>query len=281
MNSIYKSADAQEIVQAAYEKLLSQLPPEIEQRYVTTSQGSTFILAAGKLEAPPILFFHGSLSNSITWAGELIRLSAKFRVYAIDMIGEAGKSAETRPSLQSDAYSNWLSEVFRQLEVSQPILVGLSLGGWLALDYATHFPAKIKGLILLSPGGVGENRNVLRWVVPYLLLGPWGAKRLYRKILGPLADELEGTELSRFLQTIATYVKPRTEALPIFSDQQLAAIPCPVLLLIGGKDVMLYPEEIRDRLKRNLRQYEEVYVANAGHYLGDQSVSLDRFLARW
>lgn len=41
-----------------------------------------------------------------------------------------------------------------------------------------------------------------------------------------------------------------------------------------------YPEKIRDSLRRNLRQYEEVYLANAGHYLGDQSVAIDGFLAR-
>lgn len=196
------------------------------------------------------------------------------------MIGEAGKSAEARPRLQSDAYGHWLQELFQQLEISQPILVGLSLGGWLALDYVTRFPEKVKGLILLSPGGVGRNRNILLWALPYLLLGKWGAKRFYRKVLGPLGHELEGTELSQFLQLIAANVKPRTEPLPIFSDQQLAMISCPVLLLIGGQDVMLYPEEIRQRLKRNLRHYDEVYIADAGHYLGDQSAAIDRFLAR-
>lgn len=237
MSSIYKSANGRVTVQAAYDKLLSQLPADIEQHYVTTSQGPTFVLAAGKLDAPPLVFFHGSLSNSITWRWELTRLAPKFRVYAIDMIGEAGKSAEARPSLHSDAYSQWLREVFQQLGVTQPILVGLSLGGWLALPYATHFPADVKGLILLSPGGVGQNRNVLLWALPYLLLGKWGVKRFYGKVLGPLGAELEGTELSDFLQAISTHVNPRTEPLPIVSDQQLAALPCPVLLLIGGKDV--------------------------------------------
>ncbi len=280
MNSIYKSVTAKAAVHTAYDNLLNQLPATIEQHYVTTTQGPTFVLAAGKPEAPPVVFFHGSLSNAITWAGDLIRLSEKYRLYAVDMIGEAGKSAEARPKLQSDAYGQWLQELFQQLGVAQPILVGLSLGGWLALDYVTRFPTQVKGLILISPGGVGWNRNILRWALPYLLLGPWGTKRFYRKVLGPLGDELEGTELSEFLQLIARHVKPRTEPLPIVSDQQLALIACPVLLLIGGQDVMLYPEEIRQRLRQNLRNYEEVYLANAGHFLGNQSVAIDRFLAR-
>lgn len=280
MKSIYKNATAQAAVHNAYDNLLHQLPATIEQHYVPTTQGPTFVLAAGKPDAPPVVFFHGSLSNAITWTGDLIRLSANYRLYAVDMIGEAGKSAEARPKLQSDAYGHWLQELFQQLGVAQPILVGLSLGGWLALDYVTRFPTKVKGVVLISPGGVGRNRNVLWWVLPHLLLGPWGAKRLYRKILGPLGHGIGGTELERFLQLIAANVNPRTELLPIVSDQQLALIACPVLLLIGGQDVMLYPEEIRQRLKQNLRDYEEVYLPNAGHYLGDQSVAIDRFLAR-
>lgn len=279
MNSIYKSADAQAAVQTAYDNLLRQLPAAIEQHYVPTSQGPTFVLAAGKADAPPVVFFHGSLSNAITWAGELTRLAENYRLYAVDMIGEAGKSAEARPQLASNAYGHWLQELFQQLGVSQPILVGLSLGGWLALDYVTRFPTQVKGLILLSPGGVGRNRNVLWWILPHLLLGPWGAKRLYRKILGPLGHAIGDTELERFLQLIAANVKPRTELLPIVSDQQLALITCPVLLLIGGQDVMLYPEEIRQRLKQNVHNYEEVYLPTAGHFLGNQSVAMDRFLA--
>lgn len=279
MNSIYKSVTGQAAVQTAYDNLLKQLPPTIEQHHVPTSQGSTFVLAAGKPDAPPVVFFHGSLSSAITWAGDLIRLSDKYRLYAVDMIGEAGKSAEARPALHSDAYGHWLQELFQQLGVSPPILVGLSLGGWLALDYITRFPDEVKGLILISPGGVGRNRNVLWWALPHLLLGPWGAKRLYRKILGPLGRDLEGTEWARFLQLIAANVKPRTEPLPIVSDQQLARIFSPLLLLIGGQDVMLYPEEIRARLKRHVRQYDEVYLAEAGHFLGDQSLAIDRFLA--
>jgi len=85
----------------------------------------------------------------------------------------------------------------------------------------------------------------------------------------------------RFLQLIAANVKPRTEPLPIVSDQQLVLISCPVRLLIGGQDVMLYPEEIRQRLKRNVSQVEEVYIAKTGHYLGDQSAAIDRFLERY
>ena len=148
MNSIYKSANGRVTVQAAYDKLLSQLPAEVEQHHVATSQGPTFVLAAGQLDAPPIVFFHGSLSNLITWGGELTRLAPKFRVYAIDMIGEAGKSAEARPSLHSDAYSQWLREVFQQLGVAHYEEVYLAEAGHYLGDQSVAIDRFLASLVV-------------------------------------------------------------------------------------------------------------------------------------
>ncbi|MCA9840284.1 MAG: alpha/beta hydrolase [Trueperaceae bacterium] len=280
MTSIYKSAKGREIVQQQYDALLAQLSGDIEHIYVDTAQGSSFVLAAGKPSSPTIVFLHGSLSNSITWANDLSYFSKQFRVFAVDIIGEAGKSAESRPTLHSDANAEWLKEVLDKLNASKAVVVGLSLGGWFALDFSNHFPERVSGLVLMSPGGISKNRDVVSWILPYFLLGPWGIKKAYQKILGPLGRELEDTELSRFLQLIPKHVNPRTEDLPIFTDAQLAAISCPVLLLLGAKDVMVYPEEVRSRLQENLQAYDEVYLENAGHYLGNQSAQIERFLQK-
>ena len=66
--------------------------------------------------------------------------------------------------------------------------------------------------------------------------------------------------------------------MPVFTDAQLTAISCPVLLRLGAKEIMVYPEEVRIRLQENLQKYEEVYLENAGHYLGNQSAQIERFL---
>jgi pimeloyl-ACP methyl ester carboxylesterase len=74
------------------------------------------------------------------------------------MIGEPGLSAPSRPRLASDAYALWLDDVLHELGVARASLVGVSLGGWLALDYATRRPERVERLALLCPGGVGKQR---------------------------------------------------------------------------------------------------------------------------
>ena len=74
------------------------------------------------------------------FAISLVAFSRDYRVYAVDMIGEPGFSAETRPPLASDAHAAWLDDVWRALGVARASVVGVSLGGWLAADYAIRRP---------------------------------------------------------------------------------------------------------------------------------------------
>ena len=53
------------------------------------------------------------------WMNDVRTFAGQFRVYAIDMIGEAGLSAPSRPPLASDAYAVWLDEVPQGLSVDR------------------------------------------------------------------------------------------------------------------------------------------------------------------
>ncbi|WP_233224022.1 alpha/beta fold hydrolase [Amycolatopsis sp. CA-128772] len=64
-------------------------------------------------------------------------LAARFRVYAVDVIGEPGLSAETRPPPGSDRYARWPAAVLDHFGVAEAAFLASSFGGWLALDSAT------------------------------------------------------------------------------------------------------------------------------------------------
>ena len=74
---------------------------------------------------------------------------SRFASYAVDVIGEPGAQPRRRGRvLRSDAYATWLTEVVGGLGLERFALGGISLGGWLALDYAWRRPETVDRLVL-------------------------------------------------------------------------------------------------------------------------------------
>jgi pimeloyl-ACP methyl ester carboxylesterase len=79
-------------------------------------------------------------------------LSRTYRVYAIDMIGGAGRSVHNgRPTRTLADFIDWLDALFDGLGIDSADLAGHSYGGWLALNYALQAPQKVRTLALLDP----------------------------------------------------------------------------------------------------------------------------------
>src|SRR4029077_8038069 len=110
--------------------------------------------------------------------------AAHFRVYAIDLIGEPGLSARTRYKPGGEEHALWLDDVFKALSVNKAALVGVSLGGWLALDYAIRRPQRVTALALICPAGIGKHKNFLLKAFPLFFLGEWGRKRIRAMVMG-------------------------------------------------------------------------------------------------
>ncbi len=123
----------------------------------------------------PLLLLHGGMANSAMWMGDVAAWAAHFRVYAVDVIGEAGLSAPSRPPLASDAHALWLDDVMQALSLTRVSIVGVSLGGWLALDYATRRPERVESVAVLCPAGVGRQKiSIVFKTIPLRMLGALG-----------------------------------------------------------------------------------------------------------
>ena len=115
MTSIYKTDEGKKQVISFYDNLLKEWHQPSKQLTIQTAFGNTFIIESGKGNAETVILLHGSGSNSGMWTADVKELSKNYHVYAIDIIGECGKSAENRPSFKSDSYSDWLSEIIDKL----------------------------------------------------------------------------------------------------------------------------------------------------------------------
>jgi pimeloyl-ACP methyl ester carboxylesterase len=280
MSAIYRSPAAQQAVEAGYRKLLDAWPVPKEEFRVPTAQGETFVIACGPRDAPPLVAFHGAQANSTAWMFDAVAWSQDMRVYLVDVPGDAGFSAPVRPTLGSDAYVLWLDEVLAALDVSRASLVGVSLGGWLALDYATRRPERVRRLALLCPAGVGDQKNLLLKVLPLLFLGRWGQAKIGEMVFGPRPTGLPPAvqDLVDYVGVLGAATRARPTRIPIFPDAALARLTMPVLAIVGGKDVLIDSGRTRDRLQAHVPGARVIHLPEARHVIPGQTAVIHDFL---
>lgn len=279
---VYRRADAAQRIEAQYRAVLEQWPVTRTELHVPTHQGSTFVIACGPETAPPVILLHGSQANSAAWMPDVPRLAQTFRLYAIDMIGEPGLSAPSRPDLKSDAHALWLDEVLSHLGVQHAAFVGTSLGGWLALDYASRRPERVRALALICPAGIGRQKNFLLKALPLLLLGAWGRRRIQAMVFGPKPDVLPQSlqPFAGLMEDIAKAVRPRVLSIPQLTDEQLSALAMPILTVVGGRDVLLDSFDTRKRLQAHVPHAEVWFIEDGYHFLPDQTERIASLLER-
>ncbi|MFJ6790920.1 alpha/beta fold hydrolase [Streptomyces angustmyceticus] len=277
MSALYKSEAGAHELRRRYQEQLRDWPVPAEQLRVPTREGETFVVASGPPDAPPVLLLHGSGANATNWRDDVAAWSRHFRTYALDLIGEPGLSAPSRPPLSSDAHARWLDDVLAGLGITRTAIVGMSLGGWLALDYATRHPERVTRLALLCPGGVGKQKT--GWLFQALLLRPfgrWGARRSVRAATGLHAPEARPI-LDQVVLTFSHF-HPRTERLPVFPDSALRRLTMPVLVTAGRRDVMFDSAETARRIRHCLPHATVRLLPDAGHALLGQTDSVLAFL---
>lgn len=194
---IFKSVRGRNCIIDYYDQMLNTYLDNTKQYYLNTSYGSTFIIEAGEKDYPPIVLLHGSGMSSSMWLNDLEKYSKKNRVFAIDILGEPGKSEENRLSLEGDDYVKWLFEIFNNLQIKKADLVGLSLGGWLSIKIAEYYPDRVKKIVLISPAGIGEEKKSfsLKFLF-YKLQGKKGINKF--REAGHSIDNIS-TEILRFI----------------------------------------------------------------------------------
>ncbi|MFC5288664.1 alpha/beta fold hydrolase [Actinokineospora guangxiensis] len=267
---IYKTEAGRRDIQARYTEYLDRWPVPAERHTAATREGDTFVLASGPPDAPPLVLLHGSGSNAAMWAGDVAAWSEHFRVLAVDVVGEPGRSAQSRPPL--DTLAPWLDDVIDHFGLDAAAFVGASLGGWLATDYASTRPHRVSALGLLCPGGIGRQKvGFLVKALLYKPFGSWGAHRSIKAATG-----VDTPEVADYLVAIFRQFRPRYDRLPIFSDAALAALTMPVLAIVGARDAMLDSRGTAERLRRAVPHATVTVLPEVGHaVLGQTGPVLD------
>ncbi|SDF57569.1 Pimeloyl-ACP methyl ester carboxylesterase [Blastococcus fimeti] len=110
-------------------------------------------------EGPPLLLLHGIGNSAQTWAGVVDRLAASHTVIAPDLLGH-GSSDKPRGDYSIAGYANGMRDLLSVLDIEQATVVGHSLGGGIALQFAYQFPERCERLVLVGSGGLGPELSL-------------------------------------------------------------------------------------------------------------------------
>jgi pimeloyl-ACP methyl ester carboxylesterase len=282
MADIYKSEEGARAIHARYREILALWAVPNRQFTVPTRAGDTFVISCGPEEAPPVLLFHGSASSSFMWIADAAAFAARFRVYAVDLIGEPGLSARTRYKPGTDEHALWLDDVLKALGIEKASFVGVSLGGWLALDYAIRRTGRVNALALICPAGIGKLKNFLLKAFPYFFMGEWGRRKLRAMVMGraytrrgPVPKLVED-----FLGLIFRNFTPRRDPIPPASDEELKRLKMPIAIFLGGEDALIDSADTRRRAQTLLPQAEIDFDPEIGHFIPTPTARIVDFLSR-
>ena len=120
--------------------------------------------AAGPDDAPVLCFVHGIAGSSATWDPVMAQLSDRYRVIAPDLLGH-GESAKPRGDYSLGAYASGVRDLLTILGHDRSTIIGHSLGGGIAMQFAYQFPEMCERLVLTCSGGLGKEVHPLLRVI--------------------------------------------------------------------------------------------------------------------
>jgi pimeloyl-ACP methyl ester carboxylesterase len=239
-------------------------------------------------EGPPILLIHGITSSSRTWKRVMPRLAESHTVIAPDLLGH-GRSAKPQGDYSLGAYASGIRDLLVALEVPNATVVGHSLGGGIALQFAYQFPERVGRIVLVDSGGIGHEVNPLlraaalpgaEFVLPLMFSptlrdGALKVRGLLSRIgLQPNAD-IEGVSEGfasltqadarrAFLNTVRSVIDTKGQRVSA-EDRLYLAGDIPTLIVWGENDRII-PLDHAHRAKGMLRGSRLEVFPGAGHF---------------
>jgi pimeloyl-ACP methyl ester carboxylesterase len=219
-------------------------------------------------EGPLVLLIHGITGHGAAWDPVTARLARNHRVLVPDLLGH-GTSAKPRGDYSLGAYAAGLRDLMIALGEPSATVVGHSLGGGVAMQFAYQFPSRAERLALVCSGGLGREVNLLlraaalpgaEHVLPFVA-APWlvsagtalarGLDRIGLRVGTDLAGMGEGlatlqTREARevFVATVRAVIDTGGQRVNA-TDRLYLAAEVPTLLLWGARDPMIPVEHGR------------------------------------
>ena len=250
-SSIYRSPEGEAELAALYEEALARLGPGYEIRLIGTSLGETHVILAGPEDAPPLVVLPGGNFLNPMCLSWFLPLAGAFRIYAPDIIGQPGRSAQARPSAKGDGHARWLLDVLDGLGLGRVPFVGISYGAGVVLRLAGLAPGRVAGSALVSPAGIAVGPiwpMVRQTALPALVYRAFPNQKRLLRAARPILTDLEEPYV-RQLGLVYRHVKLDRELPRASTKEELAGYEGPTLLFAAENDLFFPADKVMPRAR--------------------------------
>lgn len=276
MKSLYKSEIAKKEILSIYDQKLNDLQIDCKTIDLETKFGTTHIIVTGDSTKPPILLIHGSNGCAPIALETFPSLTEKFQVFAVDVLAQPNKSAETRLSMNDDSYGLWIQTIIDKLSLTDVTLVGFSFGGLIILKTLITDETKIKEVYLSAPAFiVNGNPFVALWKVfiPMKTYMRTKKEKYVKKIISALFSEEDDFALS-FLSRVMLNFEMDFTPVPVIKDKEAAQIQTPITLFGAKNDFMFPGQKMIKRANKIFSSLKQtVLLENSKHVLNKEDNS--------
>jgi pimeloyl-ACP methyl ester carboxylesterase len=254
-------------------------------------------------DGPPIVFVHGLSGCWQNWLENIPHFSRRHRVVAVDL---AGFGASEMPSwaLSIQGYGRFVDAFLEEIGVERAVLVGNSMGGFIAAETAISHPSRVERLVLVDPAGgptlhTWHRERVGRTLLRYAhlsepLLVAWLARletivrrpRLRRYMLYKVARHPDRLAPELCYEVASGAGKPGfVDALQSIADydysDRLPEISCPTLIVWGADDEII-PVADAHEYERMIPGARKVIFEDTGHLpMLERPARFNRLLERF
>lgn len=251
----------------AYDTAAAKWPVPSTNLDVETSFGTTRVRRSGSGAGAPIVLLPGIGGNGQVWYRFIEELARDHVVYTPDVIGWAGRCVQTAPLRDAQDVATWMTEVFDELGEDRVHLAGNSLGAWLAGAVAVSRSDRLVSLTMLEPSAATFGKPRWGLLLKFLVAGMRPTPERVRTFNSWLMPGLEMTDEELAVAMAAVKFRMAMPWDRMFTDEQLAAITAPTLVLFGADTVVADPELGAARAHAHIPSVETEIQPDVGHDL--------------
>jgi len=252
MKSLFQSKQGKKEILSLYDEKLKSLEIEFEYLTINTSFGNTNIITAGNPLNPPIMLVHGSNGCAPIALETYSNLHKSYRVYAIDVLAQPNKSAETLLSMKDDSYGKWVIELIEKLKIDRVSMAGFSFGGLIILKTLEYDESKISEVFLSSPAYI-VNGNPLKALFKIFIPMKQYMKTKNTKYIEKFLAELFTTRdefAYKYLSKVFVEFEMDFTPVPIIKANKARNIKTPITVFAAQNDVIFPGKKILKRAKK-------------------------------